>query len=227
MIRVLLACGAGMSTSILVRKMTEADSGHEFSIACTDTNQAHLAMLRCDVFLLAPHVSYLKEEYQNRARSLNLPFMVIDTIDYTRMDGAAVLAKVKDLYQNHRKEYPFKLILVHSEGGIMSDLLAIEIRKQLGKLERYWDVVSIGIEKFNDDGKSSLILLEPQIRFEYGSLIKRITNPLTVVLIPELSLYSTFNGKKIIDYIDDQYPSQYNEKIEIQKERIIKEINEL
>lgn len=227
MIRVLLMCGAGMSTSILVRKMKEADTNQEFSISCTDTNQAHIAMLKSDVFLLAPHVSYLKDEYKNLCDAINLPFMIIDTLDYTRMDGMAVLEKVSLLYQNHLKEHHFKLVLLHSEGGIMSDLLSIEIKKQLKLLDRDWDVSSVGIEKFIDDGNVSLVLLEPQIRYEYNSLVKRITNPMTVVLIPDLGLYSSFNGRRIIEYIDGAFPLQYEEKLKIQEEKTMKEINNL
>ncbi len=227
MIRILLVCGAGMSTSIMVNKMAQADVSQECNVKATDMTRAHLEMLHCDVFLLAPHIGYLKEEYQKRCRAMNLPFLVIESQDYTRMDGAAVLEKAKELHRSHVKENPFKVILLHGQGGIMSDLLLIELNRQLKKLCRDWLVESQEIEQFIDEGNISLILLEPQIRFEQSSLLKRISNPLTVVLIPELSLYASFNGQKVIDYIDGQYPVKYQENLNTQQEKIIKEINKL
>ena len=227
MIRVLLVCGAGMSTSILVKKMQEANQNQEFVFKATDTTQAHLEMLHCDVFLLAPHVGYLKEEYLKKCRAINLPFMVIDTLDYTRMDGGAVLEKIRELYGNHVQSNPFKVVLLHGSGGIMSDLLEIELNKQIKELSRDWVVESVDIEKFTDQGNISLILLEPQIRFEATGLKKRIVNPLTVVLIAQMNLYATFNGKKIIEFIDANYPVKYQENLQMQQKKIIKEINQL
>lgn len=227
MIRVLLVCGAGMSTSILVKKMVEADANLECEIRATDTTQAQLEMLHCDVFLLAPHIGYLKEEYMKRCQTINLPFMVISSQDYTKMDGAAVLEKVRELHRSHGQEHPFKVVLLHAQGGIMSDLLKIELDKMVKAMGRDWIVESQEIEKFSDEGNISLILLEPQVRFEHASLIKRISNPLTVVLIPDIGLYASFNGRKIIAYIDAQYPKKYEENLNMQQEKIIKEINKL
>ncbi|MCD7809722.1 MAG: PTS sugar transporter subunit IIB, partial [Erysipelotrichaceae bacterium] len=91
--RILLACGAGMSTSLLVKKMSEADINHEYEIKCCDTVRAKVLMYDYDIFLLAPHISYMKEEFKQICDEINIPFMLVDTLDYTKIDGKAVLNK--------------------------------------------------------------------------------------------------------------------------------------
>lgn len=219
---ILLVCGAGMSTSILVTKMQEADLQNEYRISCSDTISAGIAMVDSDILLLAPHISYLKDEYLQKCETIGIPFLVIATEDYTKMDGASVLIQVGEILENYEKENPFKVVLLHTQGGVMSDLIAMDMKAKLSGAEVDWVIESYDIDKFIDDGSADIILLEPQIKYEKNNLKKILKKPLTVVDAPTIGIYSTLNGRKILDYIHKAYDENVGRQKNIMKEEIEK-----
>lgn len=216
---ILVVCGAGMSTSLLVNKMKEADIDQEYSIKCSDTSSAHLYMLETDIFLLAPHMSYLKDEYEQKCKKLKIPFMLIDSLDYTHMDGKAVLQKARNVLEEYIKEWPFTIVLLHSKSGMMSDLLVMDMKKKVKEDEKTWKIQSVVVDDF-DDTNVNVALLEPQISYYKEDLLRHLTNELTIILIPPYNLYATFDGRKILDYIKKEYQKQIDEKKIELKERI-------
>nr|WP_156300916.1 PTS sugar transporter subunit IIB [Lacticaseibacillus sharpeae] len=90
--KIMLACSAGMSTSLLVNKMKQAaeDSGTDVEIFATAAADA-LAKLDSehpDVLMLGPQVKYMLEEFQ---KSAACPVAVINMRDYGLMNGPKVL----------------------------------------------------------------------------------------------------------------------------------------
>lgn len=56
--------------------------------------------------------------------------MLIDSYDYTKMAGKIVLDKAIMLLNEFTKEHPFKVLLLHSVAGAMSDLIVLDMKKK-------------------------------------------------------------------------------------------------
>lgn len=93
--RILLVCSAGMSTSALVKRMTEAaaERGLEVEVRAESVAAAKRYFHQTDIVLLGPQVRFLKDEM---AKTAGVPVQVIDMRAYGRMDGAKVLADAID-----------------------------------------------------------------------------------------------------------------------------------
>ncbi len=99
MVKIGLFCFAGMSTSVLLKKMLEyaEEKGLDCSInAYAETKMADMAP-QLDVVLIGPQIKY----YQKRIEGLCAPHgtrtMVISNVDFGRMDGKKVLTEAYGL----------------------------------------------------------------------------------------------------------------------------------
>lgn len=93
--KIVLMCAAGMSTSVLVKKMQEAaaNMNYEVTIAAYPTSEAAKEGADADIVLLGPQVRF----QLNKIRGI-LPGKVVETIEmkmYGRMDGKGVIEFVK------------------------------------------------------------------------------------------------------------------------------------
>ena len=97
--KIILLCSAGMSTSILVRKMQLAAKEQDFEceIAAYPTSQAQEKARDADVILLGPQVRYRLKEVQGELP--NNKVEVIDMKDYGMMNGKAVLDHVRKVLE--------------------------------------------------------------------------------------------------------------------------------
>ncbi|WP_053217883.1 PTS sugar transporter subunit IIB [Virgibacillus senegalensis] len=97
--RILLACSAGMSTSLLVSKMKEAAEakGIEAEIWAVAQDKAPKEMERADVLLIGPQMRFMKKKFSKTAEEVGIPLDVIDPMSYGRVDGEAVLNKALEL----------------------------------------------------------------------------------------------------------------------------------
>ena len=91
--RIMLACNAGMSTSLVVAKMQDAAKaqGKDYKIWAVEQGEIQNELGNFDVLLLGPQVRHKLVGDQ----------AVVDVIDgpsYGRCDGAAVLKQAEDLY---------------------------------------------------------------------------------------------------------------------------------
>lgn len=90
--KIMLACSAGMSTSLLVNKMQKAatDAGEDVEIFATAAADAEnkLESEHPDVLMLGPQVRYMLADFEKQA---DCPVAVIDMRDYGLMNGAKVL----------------------------------------------------------------------------------------------------------------------------------------
>lgn len=94
--KIVLLCAAGMSTSILVRKMKEAAEVMEF--ACTiDAFAVSSAKEHqdADVILLGPQVRFNVDKVKKDVPGV--PVEAIDMTAYGMMDGAKVMNRVKEI----------------------------------------------------------------------------------------------------------------------------------
>ncbi|WP_026700625.1 PTS sugar transporter subunit IIB [Salibacterium aidingense] len=98
---ILLACSAGMSTSLLVSKMEEAAraKGVETKIWAVAQDKAESEMENADVLLIGPQMRFMKNKYSKVAKEAGIPLDVIDPVAYGRVDGEAVLNKALELME--------------------------------------------------------------------------------------------------------------------------------
>lgn len=97
--RIMLACCAGMSTSLVVNKMQEVASsqGKEYKIWAVEQGQIEEEIGNFDVLLLGPQVRHILRKVKKIVGE-SMPLEVIDSVAYGRCDGAAVLAQAERLF---------------------------------------------------------------------------------------------------------------------------------
>ena len=91
MVKILLCCSAGMSTSLMVNKMKEAAAakGIEAEIWAVPEAQAQTEAPKADCILLGPQVRFLLDKVKGVAGGI--PVDVIDMQAYGMMNGGKVL----------------------------------------------------------------------------------------------------------------------------------------
>lgn len=94
---ILLMCSAGMSTSIMVKKMTEAAAkiNADVSIKAIPEQALNDHLAETDIILLGPQIRFLQDKVKAVAKEI--PVRVIDTMDYGMMDGEKILRQALDI----------------------------------------------------------------------------------------------------------------------------------
>lgn len=102
MVRIMLACAAGMSTSLLVTKMEKAaaEAGVEAKIWAVPEAQAKSLLGEFDVLLIGPQIKYKFKDFEKWADG-RFPVHCIDMRDYGTMNGQKVFTTAMDLYNAH------------------------------------------------------------------------------------------------------------------------------
>ena len=91
--KIMLCCSAGMSTSLLVKKMVaEAEKrGLEVDINAFGVAEFEQQVGQYQVVLLGPQVKYMLKSLSDKAATQNIPVQPIDTMDYGMQRGDKVL----------------------------------------------------------------------------------------------------------------------------------------
>ena len=98
--KILLACNAGMSTSLLVQKMKKeaAARGLDIEIVANPLNKALEMLEGADILLLGPQIAYAKADAESLAG--DIPVAVIAMADYGRMNAAKILDDAQEIINN-------------------------------------------------------------------------------------------------------------------------------
>ncbi len=93
--KIILLCSAGMSTSMLVKKMQEAAATDNYAceIAAFPMSEAKERAADADIIFLGPQVRFSKDKVAEQCPGR--PVEVIDMKLYGRMDGKGVIARAK------------------------------------------------------------------------------------------------------------------------------------
>ncbi|HEC2173756.1 TPA: PTS sugar transporter subunit IIB [Staphylococcus delphini] len=98
---ILLACAAGMSTSMLVQRMEKAaqDMEGDYQIYAVSVPEVDKEVEQndIDIVLLGPQVRYEERKLKEKLDAKNIPLRVIDMADYGMMNGQSVLEKALDI----------------------------------------------------------------------------------------------------------------------------------
>ncbi|GAC1656527.1 MAG: PTS sugar transporter subunit IIB [Ktedonobacteraceae bacterium] len=96
MIRVLIVCSWGMSTSLLVDSMLMAAKERQRALTVEALSAGEYAekVEACDVVLIAPQIRHLRKSIEKLASSVGKPVALIEPFHYATMNGQAVLEQV-------------------------------------------------------------------------------------------------------------------------------------
>jgi len=91
--KILLCCAAGMSTSLLVRKMKKYAEKNKMdcTIWAIPAEAIHHHIDKADVILLGPQVRFLLPDVTKMASKKGIPVSIINTIDYGKFNAREVL----------------------------------------------------------------------------------------------------------------------------------------
>lgn len=101
---IMLVCSAGMSTSMLVKKMQESAEEKNidadiFAVAVSQANE-ELANKDLDILLLGPQVSFMKDQFLKKLEGKDIVVEVINMQDYGMMNGEKVLQTALELMES-------------------------------------------------------------------------------------------------------------------------------
>lgn len=103
--KIYLFCSAGMSTSMLARKMQKAADEHKLAVRVDAFSSSKIADLvegdRPDVILLGPQVGFMLDDVAGKYGA-ETPVAVIDPDDYGALDGERVLKYAILLLKKHQ-----------------------------------------------------------------------------------------------------------------------------
>lgn len=89
--KILLVCSAGMSTSILVKKMQDEAKSRGLEIDIEAIPEAEVKNhSNFSIIMLGPQVRFLKSKFDYIEKQ-GIPVTIIDSLKYGRMDGKSVL----------------------------------------------------------------------------------------------------------------------------------------
>lgn len=96
MYKILLCCNAGMSTSMVVKKMQAAaqEKNIDVEIKAIGMESFDDEIVNYDCCLLGPQIKYRLDEFKSRGEKLNKPVQVINTMDYGTMNGKKILEEI-------------------------------------------------------------------------------------------------------------------------------------
>ncbi|MEW9094273.1 MAG: PTS sugar transporter subunit IIB [Clostridiaceae bacterium] len=96
--KIMLVCCAGMSTSLLVKKMEDAATKENLKVEIFAVGEADVKNHEdVDVVLLGPQVRYLLKKMEKLMVPKGIPVKVIDSILYGTMNGEEVLKQAVDM----------------------------------------------------------------------------------------------------------------------------------
>ena len=95
--KIVLVCSAGLSTSMLVKRMEDAAKLEGLNVDILAVAESEVTKIQnIDILMLGPQVRYLKSKFKSLEDS-GIPVTVIDTVKYGTMNGKAVLEDAKSL----------------------------------------------------------------------------------------------------------------------------------
>ncbi len=95
--KIVLFCGAGMSSSLLVLKVRKAirEAGYDYICEGYDSSSVINNTADADVVLVAPQVRHMLKKYKELIK--NCPIESMDMTSYGSMNGEKILAQARQL----------------------------------------------------------------------------------------------------------------------------------
>lgn len=92
-IKIMLCCGAGMSSGMLANKARKAAKKLELNaeVSARSESEVHKHFQNIDILFLGPHFSSHQEQFSKIAAPFNVPVLVIPKKIYGLLDGEALI----------------------------------------------------------------------------------------------------------------------------------------
>jgi PTS system cellobiose-specific IIB component len=105
MLRMIIVCSWGMSTSLLVDSMQSAAARMHITLTVEALSAGEFAARvdECDVVLIAPQIRHLRKSIEKLAQSVGKPVALIEPFHYATMNGKAVLEQALQLQASARE----------------------------------------------------------------------------------------------------------------------------
>ena len=105
MLRIIIVCSWGMSTSLLVDSMQSAAARVRITLIVEALSAGEFAARvdECDVVLIAPQIRHLRKSIEKLAYSVGKPVALIEPFHYATMNGNAVLEQALQLQARARE----------------------------------------------------------------------------------------------------------------------------
>ena len=105
MLRIIIVCSWGMSTSLLVDSMQSAAARAQITLIVEALSAGEFAarVEECDVVLIAPQIRHLRKSIEKLAHSVDKPVALIEPFHYATMNGKAVLEQALLLQASARE----------------------------------------------------------------------------------------------------------------------------
>lgn len=105
MLRIIIVCSWGMSTSLLVDSMQSAATRVHITLIVEALSAGEFAarVEECDVVLIAPQIRHLRKSIEKLAHSVGKPVALIEPFHYATMNGKAVLEQALLLQTSARE----------------------------------------------------------------------------------------------------------------------------
>lgn len=105
MLRIIIVCSWGMSTSLLVESMQSAAAQAHITLMVEALSAGEFAarVEECNVVLIAPQIRHLRKSIEKLAHSVGKPVALIEPFHYATMNGKAVLEQALQLQASARE----------------------------------------------------------------------------------------------------------------------------
>lgn len=92
-IKILLCCGAGMSSGFLAQKTRQAAKKRKMKVAVDARAESEVGgyLGTIDILMVGPHYASRLGDYEQMAEPYNIPVMVIPQNIYAELNGEALL----------------------------------------------------------------------------------------------------------------------------------------
>lgn len=92
-IKILLCCGAGMSSGMLASKARKAAKkrGLDAQVSARSESEVYKHLQSIDILFLGPHFALHKEQFEKMAEPFNVPVLVIPKQIYGLLDGEKLI----------------------------------------------------------------------------------------------------------------------------------------
>lgn len=93
--KILLACAAGFSSSMLVERMKAYADQEQLDVFIDAVYEESINKIidQADILLLGPQINHMEKMLQEKYKNHKVKISVIDSMDYGLMDGKKVLEK--------------------------------------------------------------------------------------------------------------------------------------
>ncbi|MCF0111790.1 MAG: hypothetical protein HUJ58_07805 [Erysipelotrichaceae bacterium] len=203
--RILVVCGGGISTSIIVEEMKNY-AGADDVIKAIPMFQLNNCIDSYDIVFAAPQIEYAHDQIKELCHDKHIAYLPIPDEVYGSMDGEQVIRLARECLvassgqQTKEKSMKTLKITLACAGGVSTSILCSKIIAEAKS--RGFDEVeckAYGAGTLTDElvAGSNVILLGPQVTYMEEDVVKRFPDyPVRVISMMD---YGTMNARNIVN----------------------------